>query len=124
MALPTIRLSSAPPSHSQAPAPKFNRRVNEAKTSVVSILNVRLKLIDYLLSPALIGPAQDTDWPKMVTKDVQALIETMDTLPDIEKITKDETQMPGDVKGSIEQVLRWSQPQPLYAWFHVADDRS
>ncbi|KAG8960794.1 hypothetical protein FRC00_014134 [Tulasnella sp. 408] len=44
----------------------------------------------------------------MATHDVQALIDIMDTLPDIDRIPKDETQIPGEVKVSIELVLKCS----------------
>ncbi|KAG9031543.1 hypothetical protein FS837_002952 [Tulasnella sp. UAMH 9824] len=86
MAPPRIRPSSAPPSHSQTPHSDMSRRAEAVRTAVISIL-------------------KDTDWPKVVTDDVQALIKTMNALADIDKVTTNETKILGDPKVSIKSVL-------------------
>lgn len=117
MALRTGPPGSAPPSHSRALAPNLNRRAETIKASVLSILKVTLdthRLSSFSLT--LMDPAQDTDWPKVATNDVQALLGAMDTLPDIDGILKDETHAVGEVEGSIELVLR-SVRKPDYLRF-------
>lgn len=54
----------------------------------------------------LIDLPQDTDWPKEVTHDVQALIDTMGTLPDLSKIPADETQIRTELKVSIKLLIK------------------
>lgn len=87
MALPTIRSSSAPPSHNQPLSSNLGGKGNEARNFAISIL-------------------KDTDWPKEVANDVQALINTIEMLPDLEKISKDESQIPAEVKVSIKLLLK------------------
>ncbi|KIO31984.1 hypothetical protein M407DRAFT_216493 [Tulasnella calospora MUT 4182] len=87
MVFPTIRSSSAPPSRSQPLSSNLGGKGNEARNFVISTL-------------------KDTDWPKEVANDVQTLINTIEMLPDLENISKDESQIPAEVKVSIKLLLK------------------
>ncbi|KAG9046932.1 hypothetical protein FS837_003368 [Tulasnella sp. UAMH 9824] len=90
MALPTTSPISSPLSHSQTPFSDLSGKTDEAMKFVLSILN-------------------DTDWPKEAANDVQALINTLKTLPDLDKISKVETRIGAEITVSIELLLKESQ---------------
>ncbi|KAG9024811.1 hypothetical protein FS837_005184, partial [Tulasnella sp. UAMH 9824] len=51
-------------------------------------------------------PTQDTDWPKQLANEVQALIAIVGMLPDCNRIRNDETQIRTEVKVSIKLLLK------------------
>lgn len=52
-------------------------------------------------------PTQDTDWPKEVANDVQALIDIVGMLPHHVKTHKDEAQIRTEVQFSIKLLLKY-----------------
>ncbi|KAG8973471.1 hypothetical protein FRC05_008745 [Tulasnella sp. 425] len=85
MALPTTRDNPAPPSRNDVPASSLGGKVDDARNGVLSIL-------------------KGTNWPRKARRDVQDLIQMVETKLNPDHIPTDDTQMPEDLRDAIEKL--------------------
>ncbi|KAG8902572.1 hypothetical protein FRC00_001365 [Tulasnella sp. 408] len=89
------RPSSAPPPNNGAPGPPsgLGGQVDDARKAVISILEVTHSLV------------QDTHWPKEASNDVQDLIREMEAPLALDKLPKEVTEVPEELKTEIHHLL-------------------
>ncbi|KAG8918152.1 hypothetical protein FRC00_012793, partial [Tulasnella sp. 408] len=101
------RPNSAPPSNNQAHGPPSDPggQVDDARKAVLFILKVTHSPSDVCLPWRSSAGVQDTDWPKEASNDVQNLIRNMEAPLALNKLPKEGTETPEELKTAIYQLL-------------------
>ncbi|KAG9023585.1 hypothetical protein FS837_005715, partial [Tulasnella sp. UAMH 9824] len=101
------RPSSAPPSSNQPPGlpSDLGGKIHGAGQVVLSILKVTHNTSDFVVHRRSSAGVQDTDWPKQASNDVQDLIRKIEAPLVLDKLPKEETECPDQLKTAIYQLL-------------------
>lgn len=97
----------ASPTKNRIPASDLGDKVGASRDAILSILRVRLKTGSFFLALALISLMQDTDWPKEASHDVLDLIQTTETLVNLDQLPQDKKCALGENHSAVDLLLGW-----------------